>query len=116
MGQTHFQIFKKRIRYSTEFGGESMGKKEKDKSKKYQEYRAIVREELENALRNLSINVQFDFVTQAELEAKAKAEADAVEAVQTTEANQPVEEATATATASETTQENKAENTPEKKQ
>jgi len=38
-----------------------MGKKEKDKSKKYNEIRAIVREELENVLQNLSGNIQFSF-------------------------------------------------------
>ncbi|MFD1778241.1 hypothetical protein ACFSFW_06135 [Fredinandcohnia salidurans] len=38
-----------------------MGKKEKDKSKKYDEIRAIVREELETVLQNLSGNIQFSF-------------------------------------------------------
>ncbi|WP_099364764.1 hypothetical protein [Fredinandcohnia onubensis] len=38
-----------------------MGKKEKDKSKKHNEIRAIVREELENVLQNLSGNIQFSF-------------------------------------------------------
>jgi hypothetical protein len=38
-----------------------MGKKEKDKSKKYDEIRAIVREELEAVLQNLSGNIQFSF-------------------------------------------------------
>nr|WP_304212986.1 hypothetical protein [Fredinandcohnia onubensis] len=38
-----------------------MGKKEKDKSKKYNEIRAIVREELENVLQNLSGKIQFSF-------------------------------------------------------
>ncbi|MDR4886985.1 hypothetical protein RGU12_05385 [Fredinandcohnia sp. QZ13] len=43
-----------------------MGKKEKEKSKKYDELRAIVREEMENVLRNVFGNLQFSFNTQIE--------------------------------------------------
>lgn len=40
--------------------------KEKDKSKKYNEIRAIVREELEKMLRNLSVHVQLNVNPQTE--------------------------------------------------
>lgn len=43
-----------------------MGKKEKDKTKKYDEIRAIVREEMERVLQELSINVQLGFNTLTE--------------------------------------------------
>lgn len=55
-----------------------MGKKEKDKSKKYNEIRAIVREELENVLQNLSGNIQFSFNPPVEEEPQTET-ADATE-------------------------------------
>ncbi|MEH7223921.1 hypothetical protein V7112_08875 [Bacillus sp. JJ1566] len=45
-----------------------MGKKDKDKSKKYNEIRIIVKEDMESQLQNLSINVQLSFNAQTEEE------------------------------------------------
>ncbi|MEH7385232.1 hypothetical protein V7147_07465 [Bacillus sp. JJ1521] len=45
-----------------------MGKRDKEKSKKYNEIRIIVKDEMDSVLESLSINVQFSFSSKPEVE------------------------------------------------